>query len=309
MIRTVTLNPAVDKRVVIEGFAVDKVNRVSSVGLDAGGKGINVSKAIAALGGRSVAYAIVAGGTGDYIRAWLEARGIEHRLVRASGETRTNLKVVDPKGCTHTDINEAGPRFDPAAIAALETLLFEGASPEDIFVFSGSAPEGCDPGIYATWIARAARAGSRALLDADGELLRRGAAAGPTLLKPNLHELERLAGRLLPDQASMIAAARELLGCGTRIVALSLGEEGAVFIEEGRAIRARGIEVTALSTVGAGDSMLAAIALSMEAGGDLEAMVVPAVAAGTAAVAAGGSAAFDAASTAAFASRISYETL
>ena len=110
-------------------------------------------------------------------------------------------------------------------------------------------------------------------------------------MKPNERELERLAGRSLPDDASRVAAVRGLL-VGKGIVAISLGAEGALFVDSARAIRAAGIEVQAASTVGAGDTMLAAIVLCMEKGSGLEEMVGPAVAAGTAAVEAGGSAAF-----------------
>jgi 1-phosphofructokinase len=309
VIRTVTLNPALDKTVVIEGFAIDQVNRVLSTSLDAGGKGINVSKALATLGKKSVAYGIAAGKAGDFIVDYLEKRGIEHRFARSGGETRTNLKIVDPIGKTHTDINEPGPRIDPLSLTVLEAELFSEAQPEDIFVFSGSAPEGCDPGIYERWIGKAARAGARTVLDADGELLKRGSLARPSLMKPNARELERLVGRLLPDEASMAEAILELLAGGDGMVALSLGAGGALFADSRRALRARGIPVSARSTVGAGDSMLAAIVACMERGEELEAMIAPAIAAGTAAVAAGGSAAFSAASVALYAPSVRYEIL
>jgi 1-phosphofructokinase len=291
VIKTVTLNPALDKTLVIERFAADKVNRALASRVDAGGKGINVSKALAILGAKSLAFGIAAGDTGDYILGYLAERGIETRFARGSGRTRTNLKIVDPVGKTHTDINEAGPRVDAATLAELEDSLFADASPEDIYVFSGSAPEGCPPDIYARWIQSAGRAGARSVLDADGELLARGARAEPELMKPNERELERLAGRSLPDDASRVAAVRELLG-GKSIVAVSLGAEGALFVDSRRAIRAAGICVEAASTVGAGDTMLAALVLCMERGLGLEEMVGPAVAAGAAAVEAGGSAAF-----------------
>jgi 1-phosphofructokinase len=309
VIRTVTLNPALDKKVVIEGFAVDQVNRVASSSLDAGGKGINVAKALATLGVRSTAYGIAAGKAGDFILDYLDRRGIEHRFAYSGGETRTNLKIVDPLGKTHTDINEAGPRIEPFCLSALEAALFAEASPEDIYVFSGSVPEGVDAGIYAKWIDRAHAAGARTVLDAEGELLRQGAAAMPSLMKPNLRELEGLVGTPLPDEAAMIAAIRALLSGGSGKVALSLGPAGALFVDAKRAIRARGIPVAAASTVGAGDSMLAAIVAAMQRNGGLEDMVAPAIAAATAAVAAGGSAAFTAEAVAAYEIKASYEIL
>jgi 1-phosphofructokinase len=309
VIRTVTLNPALDKTVVIERFAVDQVNRIRSSSIDAGGKGINVSKALSILGVGSVAYGIVSGKAGDFILEYLEAKGIEHRFTRGVGETRTNLKIVDPLGATHTDINEAGPPIDAASLSALEHELFAEGSPEDIYVFSGSVPVGIDEEIYARWIKRAAGIGARTVLDADGEPLRLGSRARPSLMKPNDRELERLVGRSLPDEESMVEAIRELLAGGSGAVALSLGSEGALFVDSRRAYRARGIPVAAASTVGAGDSMLAAIVACMARNEELEAMIAPAIAAGTAAVAAGGSGSFSVAAVARNAALVRYEIL
>ncbi len=307
MIRTVTLNPAVDRTATIERFAVDAVNRVASSRLDAGGKGVNVSKAIKALGGRSVAYGFLGGGAGDFIRAFLDGEGIEHCFVRVEGETRTNLKIVDPILGTHTDINEVGPPIGMEDLALLEEALFQEVGSDDLFVFSGSTGNGVDASIYAAWIRRCMSFGSRALLDADGAALAAGAAAKPTALKPNIDELSRLVGRPLPDIAAVNAAARSLLGGGTELVAVSLGADGALFASSRASVRAHGIPIQALSTVGAGDSLVAALALGLERGDDLEQLVRPAVAAGTAAAATAGSAPFDLELMRAFESKVRYE--
>jgi 1-phosphofructokinase len=291
VIRTVTLNPALDRTLSVEDFGLDKVNRVGSVKVDAGGKGINVSKALAILGGGSVAYLIAAGNEGDYVVRYLEELEIEARFTKVPGRTRTNVKIVDPVGKTFTDVNEAGPWVDSSALEEFEKELFAEASAGDIFVFSGSAPEGCPRDIYARWIERARRNGARSILDADGELLARGAEAKPDFMKPNEGELDHLVGRVLTDDPSRAAAARGVLGEGC-MAAISLGAKGALFVDSKRTIRAWGIEVDAAGTVGAGDTMLAAIALGMEKGLGMEEMVAPAMAAGAAAVEAGGSAAF-----------------
>lgn len=314
MIRTITLNPAVDRTATIERFAVDTVNRVSASRLDAGGKGINVSKALGCMGGLSVAYGFLGGSAGGFIRSYLDGQGIRHRFVEVDGETRTNLKIVDPVLGTHTDVNESGPRASAEALASLETELFADAGPGDVLVFSGSVCPGIDAGIYADWIRRATSVGARTVLDADGEALRLGVGAGPTLVKPNLDELQRLVGLPLSingrvDTAAVVSAARGLLALGARIVVVSLGAQGALFVDRTQAIMAKGIPIKAQSTVGAGDSVVAALCLGLERGESLERLVKPAVAAGTAAAATPGSEAFDPSSLAVYENLVRYEIL
>jgi len=314
VIRTVTLNPAVDRTATIERFAVDAVNRVSASRLDAGGKGINVSKAVRALGSQSVAYGFLGGAPGRFIRSYLDGQGMAHRFIEVEGESRTNLKIVDPVLGTHTDVNESGPRASPDEVRRLEAELFAGAGSDDVFVFSGSVCPGVDAGIYAEWIARARAAGASSVLDADGEALRLGAAAGPTIVKPNLDELERLVGTKLSaggivDAPAVVTAARGLIALGASMVVVSLGADGALFIDRARAIRAHGVPIRALCTVGAGDSVVAALCLGLQRGDSLERLVRPAVAAGTAAAATAGSQAFDPASLPAYEAQVTYEIL
>lgn len=313
MIRTVTLNPAVDRTVTIPRFAVDAVNRVAAARSDAGGKGINVSKALRALGGRSVAYGFLGGNAGRFISAFLESQGIEGRFVEVAGETRTNIKVVDPELKTHTDINEAGPALSDSDLERLETALFADLRPGDLLVLSGSV--GSAPAsVYAGWTGRARELGALTLLDADGAALTAAAAAKPTALKPNVDELGRLVGKSLSrngsaDVPAAAQAARSLLGGGTELVVVSLGAEGALFVSPRGTIKAQGIAVDVQSTVGAGDSLVAALALGLERGDRVEALVRPAIAAGTAAAATAGSAPFERAAVAAYEPLVVYDFL
>jgi 1-phosphofructokinase len=313
VIRTVTLNPAVDRTVTIPRFAVDAVNRVAAARSDAGGKGINVSKALRALGGRSIAYGFLGGNAGRFIAAFLDAQGIERRFAEIDGETRTNLKVVDPELGTHTDINEAGPPVGAADLDRLEAALFADLRAGDLLVLSGSV--GSAPAsVYSDWIRRARKLGALTLLDADGAALSAAAAAKPTAMKPNVDELGRLVGKALTrggsaDVAASAQAARSLLGGGTELVVVSLGAEGALFVSPRETIRAHGIAVDVQSTVGAGDSLVAALALGMERGDRVEALVRPAVAAGTAAAATAGSAPFERAAVAAYEALVVYDYL
>lgn len=309
MIRTVTLNPALDRSVSVPGLALDRVNRATSSRVDPGGKGINVSKVIKALGGRSLALGFLGGRAGDLLAQGLDDLGVAHNFTRIAGETRTNLKLDDPESGTHTDINEAGPAVSPADVACLEAALFEGAGPGDVFVFSGSAPAGVGPGIYADWIRRARALGALSLLDADGELLRQGLEVGPDLAKPNKEELGRLLGRKLEGRADLLEAAWGLQAAGVGRVVVSLGSEGAFFVDAAGAYLARGIQVEAVSTVGAGDTMVAALALGLERGEGLERMIAPAVGAATAAVLVAGSGACDPEVAARYAAQVTWEAL
>jgi 1-phosphofructokinase len=250
-----------------------------------------------------VALGFLGGRTGRSIREALDAMGIAHAFTEIEGETRTNLKLDDPLAGTHTDVNEAGPAVGAADRARLESALFHSVLPGDIFVFSGSAPAGLPAGIYATWIERARALGALSVLDAEGDLLRLGQVGTRRQAKPNREELERLVGRRLATAPDLAAAARSLVAGGCGRVVVSLGAEGALFADAGGAWLAEGLSVEALSTVGAGDTMVAALALGLERGEGLESMIAPAVGAATAAVLVAGSGACDPAVAARFAAK------
>lgn len=289
MIKTVTMNPAVDKTVEIANFRVGAVNRISKVRLDAGGKGINVSKTIKALGGSSLATGILAGRNGDYIKSCLDQSSVDNDFIFVSGETRTNLKVVDKLKHTNTDINEPGLADVTAEdLSRLERKIFSDMSRDDILVLSGSVPANVAPGIYREWTERACKSGIRVFMDADGELLKEGIKARPYMIKPNIDELEGLLRRKLSGINEIVAAGRGLLDSGIELIAVSLGADGAVFIGRDRVVHAAGISVEVKSTVGAGDAMMASLAYAMSRGCALEKAAVLSVAAATAKVASPG---------------------
>lgn len=266
MIVTITLAPALDKTAVIPGFAADRVNRVQSLRLDAGGKGINVSKVLRALGTDSLACGILGGGAGRYIADQLGQMGIPCDFAWVSGETRTNLKIVDPENGTHTDINEPGFPVGAEVLEDAFRRADNALEAGDIAVLAGKAPPQADPGVYAGWIRRLQARGVAAFLDADGELLARGIGEHPALIKPNREELCRLVGRELASDGEVLSAARELVRGGVGMAAVSLGEEGALFVTRDAALRGYGLSVPVRSTVGAGDSMMAALAHARQKG-------------------------------------------
>ncbi|CAA7600117.1 1-phosphofructokinase [Acididesulfobacillus acetoxydans] len=278
MIKTVTLNPAVDKTVEIDNFAVGTVNRISTLRLDAGGKGINVAKVLKVLGAECKATGILAGHNGRFIQEQMDGWEIENDFVFIPGETRTNLKVVDPVSRSYTDINEPGGEVSAAELDRLEEKIFSDLERAGILILSGSVPAGVGPDIYAKWIRRAERAGVKTILDADGKLLREGIKARPALIKPNIHELEALLERKLPGPEAAAEAARELLAAGMGMAVVSMGAQGAVFVRKEEAYYGEAFPVEAKSTVGAGDAMVAALAYALAEGYSLAETVRLAVA-------------------------------
>ena len=283
MIITVTLNPAVDKTVEINNAVINSVNRVTSVRLDAGGKGINVSKVVLKLGGTSRALGFIGGSAGNFIKEYLDNMEIQNDFVVVKEDTRTNLKIVDPLQQTNTDINEMGPRITTQDIKQMEEKILELANEKSIMVFSGSVPPNVEANIYQQWIYQAKWKGAKTILDADGEMMRLGIGAGPYLIKPNIHELERLLDREIKSVDEVLAAGRFLMTeYGIEVVVVSMGENGALFLNKEATILAEGLEVDVKSTVGAGDSMVAALAYVLDQGETFEKAVTLAVAAGTA---------------------------
>ena len=282
MIYTVTLNPALDKTATVPGLTVDSVNRIRDLREDPGGKGINVSKVIAKLGGTSRAVALLGGSVGEKIKAMLAEQGIDVWAFEAMGETRTNLKVVDPELGTHTDINEPGPEAGVAQLDAMLSALVGAIAAGDVVVLSGSLPAGAPVGTYDAWCRACAGAGALVFLDADGEALARGLDACPFLAKPNDAELSRLCGRALETEAQIADEARRLVRGGVGRVVVSMGGAGAVVADGERVLLARSPRVKVGSTVGAGDSVVAALAYAQERGMDLEDAVRLAMATGAA---------------------------
>lgn len=260
MIYTVTLNPALDKTVEIPGMALDTVNRVTSMRIDPGGKGINVSKVIAKLGGESCAVGILGGESGRTLLAALEREGLRTHFRFVEGQTRTNLKIIDRALHTNTDINEPGLTVSPADLDALLRDLLGMVHEGDIVVLAGSLPQGAPQDTYRVWTAACREKGARVCLDADGVLLAEGLKAAPYLIKPNEDELSRLVGHRLTDTDELIAEGRRLLKGGVTRVVISLGERGALYLRRNEVLYAEGLSVPVGSTVGAGDSVVAALA-------------------------------------------------
>lgn len=264
MIVTVTMNPALDKTVDIGEFKYGGLNRIISSVTDPGGKGINVSKTIKHLGGKTIATGFLGGNIGNVIEQGLKELGIETDFIKVQGETRTNMKVFDGRG-NITEINEQGPVIPPTAVEELLQKLENLANEDTLFVLAGSIPAGIDKGIYGTIIERVKNKGAKVFLDADGELFVRSLAAKPDYIKPNRYELEQyFKYNDYATEEDLIKMGKKLQSEGIGTVVISLGGEGALFILPQEVIKVPGLKVYAHSTVGAGDAMVAALSFGFD---------------------------------------------
>ena len=228
MIATVTLNPAIDKSVTIPRFEVGKTNRGEVRRTDAGGKGINVAKAVKQFGAEVCALGFVAGSNGHFILEALAASGIPADFISVPGETRVNLKIHDPVYGTETEVNEPGFQVFPEHLEAMKQKIKEYAPRCEVMVFSGSLPPGAPPETFAELITIARALGAKCMLDTVGPALAHGLKAKPLLIKPNRAEVEGLLQKRLSTRSELGEAARELLKMGAEEAVISLGADGAV---------------------------------------------------------------------------------
>ncbi|WP_438764220.1 1-phosphofructokinase [Kushneria sp. TE3] len=253
---TLTLNPALDLSIRLTALSPGCVNRSQESSLTPAGKGNNVAHVLARHDHQVVAGGFLGrGNQAPFERAFHEW-GVEDRFIRVAGDTRVNVKLSEADGRV-TDINGAGAPVDEAAMTQLLDDIEAGADNLHAVVISGSLPPGVAPQWLAALIGRLRTQGLPVWLDSSGEALMQGARARPALIKPNEHELAECVGRPLPDEAALMAAARELQRGGIENVLLSLGAEGVVWLFDGGALRARPPRVEVVSTVCAGDTLLA----------------------------------------------------
>ena len=265
---TVTINPAIDQTITIPNFTAGAVNRVQSSQLDAGGKGINVASFLADFGQPATVTGFLGAGNDDIFRRLFERKGIEDRCVRIPGQTRIGVKVSDDVLHQTTDINFPGEKPSPADIVHLFEILAELVATHEWFVLSGSIPRGVSAGIYEEMVRRLV--GKKVVLDTSGEGFRQAVPAGPWLIKPNVDELSEYAGKPLDSPTAILEQARTVMGrYNIQSVVISMGKEGAIFVEGDEMVWAVPPAVEVKSTVGAGDAMVAGIVAGKIRGLDL----------------------------------------
>ncbi len=259
MIYTVTLNPALDRELTVPEIHFDEVLRASGLHVDYGGKGFNVSRALEALGKRSVALGFLGGGAGMKIALGLEDLGIPVDAVDIRGETRTNVSVVSETDAHYLKVNEAGPVVTEAEQEALLEKIASLSRPGDWWVLGGSLPRGVADTFYADIIDQVQVRGAKVLLDTSGAPLKHGCEALPYLVKPNLAETLELTGMTVTETEGVGPVLAAVHALGPQTVVITLGEGGAAAYDGEEAWLVEPPTVQVRSSVGAGDALMAGL--------------------------------------------------
>ena len=270
MILTVTLNAAIDKRYVVEGFRTGEVNRVKECTYVPGGKGLNVSKPASIYGAEVVATGFAGGHAGAYIEDALKPFGIRSAFYHVDAESRSCINIWDEVNQLQTEFLEPGFTLTEEDFAGFEAKFRQLVQEAKVVAMSGSVPKGLDGTAYQRLVKIVKDAGIPVILDTSGKLLEMGIEAIPTMIKPNIDEIRMLTGKRCDDISEIIEAARAIHERGVKIVAVSLGADGSLAVGDDGIFRARVPKIDAVNTVGCGDSMIAGFALGLSKGLPLE---------------------------------------
>jgi 1-phosphofructokinase family hexose kinase len=296
MIVTVTLNAAIDRTLNVPNFLLGQRHRATDGLTLAGGKGINVARALKGMGVPVVATGLAGGRTGTRIIEELTGEAILNDFVRISGESRTSTAVVDPTGGTYTEINEWGPHVTPDELQVLLDKLHYLSNGAEFVVVAGSLPRGVDQGFYAELTRELSRRQVPTVLDTEAEPLRHGLEAEPFLVSPNQREAEALVGQEFYERQDFALALEHIAELGARNVLITNESGCFARLREGRKTRryrATAPLIEAVSSVGSGDVLLAAYIAAHAAGRSAEDALQDAVAAGAASTLEVGAGRFD----------------
>ena len=256
MIVTLSLNPCIDRTICVDKFLYGGMNRSVSTRDDACGKAVNLALVASSLGAEAKCVGLLPVEDGQKIAARLEKAGVLTQFLAVPGRLRVNIKLFDESQNVITEINERGSPAPDGTVDALWALLEREIHEGDWLVLTGSMPGGFGTDYYAQLAQRLGKR-CRCVLDAEGEPLLAGISARPAMIKPNRAELEKLLSRKLHAFDEVLDAARKLHDDGIERVVVSLGEEGALMVDDEGALFAPALKVCVRSTVGAGDSMIA----------------------------------------------------
>lgn len=281
MILTLTVNPAIDRTITVDRLAFDDRAYIRSSKDSAGGRGINAAYVIHSFGGDTLAIVPVGGDSGSRFEAFLHNFGFPVEVVRIRKQVRTNLTITDAHGLT-VKLNEAGPSLEKAELTQLEKVIRSKLDRATWLMICGSLPPAVPTDFYARLISAARKKNVKTLLDTDGDALREGVEAQPSVVTPNQPEAERLLNAALLTRHHFLQAVDRIKKMGAESVILSLGSRGAVGAFYGGMIEVIPPRIDVVSPIGAGDAMAAAFLWAMQEKDDYRNALRWGVAAGTA---------------------------
>jgi len=260
VILTVTLNAAIDRTVAVPNFRLGHRHRAVESRTVAGGKGINVARALSLLGRPVIATGFVGGPTGARVLEELREESVLTDFTRIASETRINLAVIDPTSGEQTEINERGPAVSPEEVKRLFERIGYLAGGARICVLAGSVPPGAGDDLYARLVADLSRRGVTVVLDAEGEAMLAGVRAGASMVTPNELEAEELVGQEFSDRGDLAHGLAELVRLGAVEASITRPDGCVASVGEGaerRLLEVHTESLEAVSTVGSGDAFLA----------------------------------------------------
>ncbi|MDP9339163.1 MAG: 1-phosphofructokinase family hexose kinase [Acidobacteriota bacterium] len=270
----VSLNPAIDKRARVTNLAPGRVNRISEVRAEPGGKAAHVAMVLRTLGADPLWFGFAGGSTGENLLEGLRNLDIRVHPVKVSAETRVNLEIIDDRGVV-TELLEPGAAIAPedwnSFFEVWEKMLAQEKTAGTV-IASGSLPPGAEQRVYSKLTELTHRHGHKMFLDTSGEPLRLALGNGPGFVKPNREEAELLMGEKIPDSHAAKAAVKRLIELGAKSAVVSLGHQGLVWqpASEQSVYHVEPAHVDAKSSVGSGDATVAAFAYADSAGFGVE---------------------------------------
>lgn len=281
MITTITFNPSIDKRYILDDIVKGEVVRAKKVQNTAGGKGLNVSRVIRLLGEEVTATGFLGGHSGNFISDRLIELKIKDKFVKIKGETRSCLAVIT-KDLTQTEILEPGPIVEEDEIERWREAYDEILNNSSIVCASGSLPKGMMSSAYKEIIEKANLKGVKFLLDTSGEALVQGIQGKPFFIKPNIDELKMITGESVNNDNDIIKIIDKIHSSGVEFIFVSLGSKGSLIGYKGKKYRVQVPKIKAVNPVGSGDSTVAGVAVALHRGYNIEDTIAFASACGTA---------------------------
>jgi 1-phosphofructokinase/tagatose 6-phosphate kinase len=283
MILTVTLNAAIDRTVAVPNFRLGNRHRAVESRTVAGGKGINVARALRLLGRPVIAAGFAGGPTGNRVMEQLRREAILTDFTWIAGETRVNMAVIDPTSGEQTEINERGPAVSPEEVERFVERLRYLADGAKICVLAGSLPPGAGEDLYARLVEDLRERGVTSILDSEGEPMLAGLRAGASVVTPNEREAEELVGQEFADGDDLVQGLGELVRLGAGEAAITRPDGCVAVVDRGaerRFVEVRTASLESVSTVGSGDAFLAGYAAALYDGREPEECLAHGVACG-----------------------------